>query len=167
MYKKWNSRYDNTYAKEAAFGSTVIDQPSSTWTVQPHKEPRRRRRPRPNCELHELKARIHIELNKDTEKFQKAAKDNFYASKDLTISFVKRDYYLTKMADAMLNKEKGEKTPKSSFEDDLLRLDEDEIAYEGKGKGPAKRKCSKTSFSKSSTGSGPKVNNKDAKGKTL
>ncbi|CAC5412865.1 unnamed protein product [Mytilus coruscus] len=71
------------------------------------------------------------------------------------------------MADAMLNKEKGEKTPKSSFEDDLLRLDEDEIAYEGKGKGPAKRKCSKTSVGKSSTGSGPNVNNEDAKGKTV
>ncbi|CAG2237999.1 unnamed protein product [Mytilus edulis] len=71
------------------------------------------------------------------------------------------------MADAMLHKEKGDKTPKSSFEDDLLRLDEDEIAYEGKGKGPAKRKCSKPIVSKSSTGSGPKVNNKDAKGKTL
>ncbi|XP_063409787.1 uncharacterized protein LOC134693025 [Mytilus trossulus] len=74
------------------------------------------------------------------------------------------------MADAMLHKEKGDKTPKSSFEDDLLRLDEDEIAYEGKGKGPAKgpakRKCSKPIVSKS-TGSGPKVNNKDAKGKTL
>ncbi|VDI37009.1 Hypothetical predicted protein [Mytilus galloprovincialis] len=45
------------------------------------------------------------------------------------------------MADAMLHKEKGDKTPKtpkSSFEDDLLRLDEDELAYEGKGKGPIK-----------------------------
>ncbi|VDI46090.1 Hypothetical predicted protein [Mytilus galloprovincialis] len=73
------------------------------------------------------------------------------------------------MADAMLHKEKGGKTPKASFEDDLLRLDEDEIAYEGKGKGPAKgpakRKCSKPIVSKSSTGSGPKVNNKDAKRK--
>lgn len=71
-------------------------------------------------------------------------------------------YYLTKMADAMLHKEKGDKTPKSSFEDDLLRLNEDEIAYEGKGKGPAKgpakRKCSKPIVSKSSTGSDPKVN---------
>ncbi|CAC5390206.1 unnamed protein product [Mytilus coruscus] len=71
------------------------------------------------------------------------------------------------MADAMLNKEKVDKTSKSSFEDDLLLLDEDELAYEEKGKGPAKRKCSKTSIGKSSTGSGSKVNNKDAKGKTV
>ena len=61
----------------------------------------------------------------------------------------------------MIAKEKGDKTPKTSFEDELLKLDDEEISYEDKVKGPAKRKNTKPAAKGASSAASSKVTNKN------